>query len=495
MAMNDQIRKVAIVGRDLDGWMTAFFLKSVLDKSRGGYDITFIDLGTQLTAHDFYAVLPSYKMLHKTLGANEEKLRATAKASVYFGQRFSGWNPDLPDFFHAYDRHGIDFNGVDFFQYWIKATQNGLKLPLEEFSLGVAAAKHRRFVAGADEKGFSHAAHGYHLSASEYVDAIARAAKNAGVKHITGYLKSIHRDDEHIESLELQDGAVIKADFYIDASGSDARLIGALSDKNSDQHIESWDHWFHCDRIVTASSGPLSPTPAFSQITALSNGWCGLYPLQNRTAVQALYSSEYTEFDKVAEEIKTRMGAEIHDAGERKIKCRILKRPWIGNCLAVGSAAAVLEPLDALQQHALVISIVMLRQLFPNSEEYDNERKVYNHKIHSFIENLRNFQLAHYALNSRKEPFWQACRDADIPDALGRKVALFRDYGYASILEDETFQEENWISVFNGHGLTPASYSPLVDNMEEADMIRGFQKILATIKNKIESSSVIDNHR
>ena len=72
MAMNDQIRKVAIVGRDLDGWMTAFFLKSVLDKSRGGYDITFIDLGTQLTAHDFYAVLPSYKMLHKTLGGNEE---------------------------------------------------------------------------------------------------------------------------------------------------------------------------------------------------------------------------------------------------------------------------------------------------------------------------------------------------------------------------------------------------------------------------------------
>ena len=163
--------------------------------------------------------------------------------------------------------------------------------------------------------------------------------------------------------------------------------------------------------------------------------------------------------------------------------------------MAVGSAAAVLEPLDALQQHALVISIVMLRQLFPNSEEYENERKVYNNKIHSFIEKLRNFQLAHYALNSRKEPFWQACRGADIPDALARKVALFKDYGYASILEDETFQEENWISVFNGHGLTPASYSPLVDNMEEADMIRGFQNILATIKNKIESSSVMDNYR
>ncbi len=488
--MNGQIKKIVIVGRDLDAWITAFFLKSVLDKSGNVYDITLIDVGTELTEHDAYAVLPSYKMLHKTLGANEEKLRKTARANIYYGQRFTGWNPGLPDFFHAYDRHGINFNGVDFFQYWMKATKNGLKLPLEDFSLGVAAAKHRRFVAGTDETGFFHAAHGYHLSANEYVKALARAAINIDVKRIAGALRTVNCDDEKIVSLELQDGLVIKADFYIDASGPEALLINALSDDN----FESWEHWFRCDRAVTASCGPLSPGPAFSQITAFSSGWCGLYPLSNRTAVQALYSSSDTEFTKVVDEVETCLGADISNGIERKMKCGILKRPWIGNCLAVGSTAAVVEPLDALQQHSLVISMVILRQLFPNSEEYGNERNVYNNKMHSFIENLRNFQLVHYALNSRKEPFWQACRDIDIPHALTKKIALFRDCGYVSILEDETFQEENWTSIFNGHGLTPASYSPLVDNMGDDEMIRGFQKILSIIKTRIESSSVIGSH-
>jgi tryptophan halogenase len=186
------------------------------------------------------------------------------------------------------------------------------------------------------------------------------------------------------------------------------------------------------------------------------------------------------------------MGVDIGGGIERKINCGMLKRPWIGNCLAIGSAAAVLEPLDALQQHSLVISMVMLRQLFPNSDEYGNERNIYNDKMHSFIENIRNFQIAHYKLNSRPEPFWAACRDAESPAVLAHKISLFKRSGYVSIREDETFQEENWISIFIGHGLSPDFYSPLVDNMAEDELIKNLQKILGAIGRRIESSPLID---
>lgn len=485
--MNGQINKIAIVGRDLDAWITAFFLKMVLDKSRSTYEVTLIDLGSKLTTHDVFAVLPSYKMLHKTLGANEEKLRKTANAAIFFGQRFSGWNPERPDFFHAYDRHGINFNGVDFFQYWMKAVNNGLKVPLEDFSLGVAAAKHRRFVTFTDEHDFSHAAYGYHLSAKEYVDAIMHAALNAGVKRETGEVKEIGQENETIRFLTLVNGKTIEADFYIDTSGSEAVLINALAPDN----FQSWEHWFPCDRVITASGAPLSPAPAFSQITALSSGWCGLYPLTNRTAIQALYSSRDTEFSSVADELKIRLDVDVSQGIERTIKCGMLKRPWIGNCLALGSTAAVLEPLEAMQQHSLVISMVMLRQLFPNGTEYECEREIYNDKLHSFLNNLRDFQFAHYALNSRDESFWQGCRNVMLPHALAKKIALFKERGYVSIQEDETFQEENWTSVFNGHGLMPESYSALVDNMDEDELLEKFQKILTTIKKRITASPLI----
>ncbi len=486
-SVNCQVRKIVIVGRDMEAWITAFFLKAALDKRGNDYNVSLVDLGTQLTVDDVYAVLPAYRMLHKTLGANEGKLGKTARARIFYGQRFAGWNPGVAEFFHAYDRHGINFKGIDFYQYWIKARMNGLNVPLEEFSLGVAAAKHRRRVSSTDETGFSHAAYGYHLSAREYSAAIAQAAINAGVERVSGDLKQINRDNENIVSLELQDGSVIEADFYIDASGPEARLISTLSEDN----FESWEHWFRCDRMISASCGVLSPSPAFSQVTALSSGWCGMYPLDNRTAVQALYSSQDANFSQVVEEVETSLGADIRDGIDRQIRCGMLKRPWIGNCLSVGSSAATLEPLDASQQHPLVISMIMLRQLFPNSDEYRNERMVYNKKMYSFISNLRNFQLSHYQLSSRSEPFWMACREVEPPSVLAEKIALFKASGFLSVREDETFQEENWLSIFNGHGLNPASYSPLVDNMTDDELIRNLQKILGAIRTRIESFPLI----
>lgn len=485
--MNGEIKKIVIVGRDLDAWITAFFLKSVLDKAGDYYEVTLIELGTALTGHEVYPVLPSYKMLHKTLGANENKLRQTAKSTLFLGQRFTGWNPGLPEFFHAYDRLGINFNGVDFYQYWMKAVKGGLKLPLEDFSLGVAAAKHGRFVTNAGENDFSHLAYGYHLSAIDYVSAIARAAIDIGVKRKNGKNITINKRDDLIDSLMLENGELVEADFFIDASGAESILINSLVEEN----FERWDHWFLCDRIVTASSAPLSPAPAFSQITAFANGWCGLYPLSNRTAIQAVYSSRYTEFSSVAAETKARLGVDITHGVERPFKCGMLKRPWVGNCMAVGAAAAGLEPLDALQQHSLVISMVMLRQLFPSSHEYANERDVYNKKMHSFIENLRDFQLVHYALNTREELFWKDCKKINLPGTLSGKIDLFKVCGYASIREDETFQEENWISIFNGHGLAPEFYSPLVDNMSDDEMIQNFQKILRMIKERINTSPLL----
>ncbi|WP_308365690.1 MULTISPECIES: tryptophan 7-halogenase [unclassified Microbulbifer] len=486
--MSDKIKKISVIGRDLDAWVTALFLKSILDRFENKYDIELIELNTELTPHDFYAVLPSYKMLHKTLGADEGKLRATANSHIHFGQRFTDWNRDQPEFFHAYDRHGINFNGVDFYQYWAKAKQNGLDLPLEAFSLGVAAAKHRRFISGNDESGFSHAAHGYHQSAIEYTGAVARAALNAGVRRIAGSVKSVNCENERIISVELNDGTVVEADFYIDASGPDSDLINALSTNN----FSDWGRWFQCDRMIAASGGPLTPHPAFSQITAFSCGWCGLYPLSNRTGIHVLYSSREADFNKVAGEIRSLTGADISNGVERSIRCGIAEKSWIGNCMAVGSAAATLEPLDALQQHPLVISLVMLRQLFPNGNEYVNERKIYNEKMHSFVGNLRNFQLAHYHLNTRDDPFWKACRSVRPPEALSEKIALFKHSGYVSIREDETFQEENWTSIFNGHGLAPEHYSPLVDNIQEEDLMKQFKEILRTIKERIESAPLID---
>jgi tryptophan halogenase len=60
--------------------------------------------------------------------------------------------------------------------------------------------------------------------------------------------------------------------------------------------------------------------------------------------------------------------------------------------------------------------------------------------------------------------------------------------------EDETFQEENWTSVFIGHHLTPQSWDPLVDKIPEQEQIANFQKILRFIAAEVKTMPSLQAH-
>jgi tryptophan halogenase len=44
--------------------------------------------------------------------------------------------------------------------------------------------------------------------------------------------------------------------------------------------------------------------------------------------------------------------------------------------------------------------------------------------------------------------------------------------------ENETFQEDNWTAILNGHRLLPETWNPLVDRVPEQEQIETFQTIL-----------------
>lgn len=490
--MTQVITKVAIVGRDADAWIATLLLKNVLANNGSPIEVQLIELPSNLSEHDFYSVLPNYKIMHNALGANENVLMKAARGYFSYGQRFANWSGTSSAFMHAYDRKGIDFYGIDFIQFWLKAVAKGLQVPLEEFSLGAVAAKQSRHVIF-DEipSTLSHASYGYNLSAPHYVRTIAKAAIKSGIKHTAGNITEIHTDNGQIQSIVLDSGAKIDADFFIDASGSDAFLLKKIEQDN----IESWAKWFTCDRIIVGSAKALQPRPTFNQIAAFPQGWVGFYPLLDRTAVSISYSSSFADARSVLETVTALSGLTISNPVETNIDhgCRL--RPWVGNCLAVGSTIASTDYLDATYLHLLHVGLSLLRNLFPKTTDCDAEANIYNTQMAEFIGGVRDFQLTHFALNKRHgDPFWDQQRGISLPDSLVKKVELFKARGMVGLNENDTFSNESWTSVLLGHGVMPATYNPLVDKMPEEEMINKFQQLLAHIHKEVSNMPSVESH-
>jgi tryptophan halogenase len=489
--VNAPVRRVVVVGRDAAAWLVALGLQRAF--GRTGVAVHVVELPSLLRPVDVYAAVPSLGGLHRLLGLPEAVILTACRGVPTLGQRFANWSRSKPPFVHAYDIQRPAINEVSLLQYWVKAREQGLNVALEDFSLAAAAAKQGRFSADkGDPDSLAALSPGYHLDAVSYVRLVRQAALQSKVTASEGMLGSVERDGDRIGAILLDDGERIEGDLFIDASGAEAALIGGMSEGE----FEPWSRWLGCDRILAASAPPLRPLPAFSQISAFAEGWIGLHPLQDRTALVACYDSADLSDEAMLEKLAVLAGVKLTgEAVTTPFRAGARPRPWIGNCIAVGDAAVSLEPLDAIQLHLVHIGLSNLIALFPVDAEAMPEAEAYNQAIGTHAANVRDFQIAHYKLNQRfDEPFWDRARESAGPASLDAKIALFASRGIVALYEDESFQDQNWSAIFIGHGLIPKSYDPSVDRIPQQEQIEKFRRLLQVIAAEVQKMPTIETY-
>ncbi len=488
----NQLKRIAIVGRDADGWLTALMLQKILSAHNIEHEVVFIELPSDFADQDFFSVLPSHKLLHDMLGAKEQTLLRLSGGMYSFGQRYSNWQGNNTAYLHSYDRFGVDFNHVPFYHFWQKAADSGLRLPMEAFNLGAAAALAGRYVVfEGTESTFSNATYGYQFEGRAYVAAVAKAAMYLGLKHHASSIAEIVEGEAGIESITLEDGSKISADLFIDASGFESILIKRLDEKGP----ESWKKYFPVDRMIVASSGKLEPLPSFNQITAFSAGWIGMYPLLNKTAINIAYSSRHISSDEVLERAAAIVGRKIEGATESEFEANNRSMHWIKNCIALGGAATNLEPLDASQLHLLHLSFSLLRELFPQTKDYALEAKIYNEKMRTYAEGMRDFMFARYHLNKRyDDDFWRLPREQSLPEILKTRLELFSSRGVISQYEDDIFLEEDWYALLVGSRERAKMLDPLIARIPDEELMAKFQQLLVYIKTEVEKMPLLQSY-
>ena len=475
--MGRRVERVAVVGRDAAAFLVAVSLQRALGGA--GINVQLIELPPRQQAVDAFAAAPTFRSLHRLLGIEESIVFEAGRGVPMVAQRFSNWSGAAPPFMLGFDNPPPPGGDIDFTQYWLKGRLEGLKVPFEDFSLAASAAKQGRVPVGGTGESPLSASFGYHLDANGYTDMLRQFAKAIRVEVSRSSTVAPQVSDGNISAVVVDGGEEIEADLFVDATGVERSLIGEMPGAA----LESWRDLFPCDRLLSASAPRLRDLPTFSQVSAFASGWVAMHPLQDRTAVTAAYDSRLIGDRELAETIGivTRMplsGDAVVSLNEPGVQ----RWPWIGNCVAVGEAAATLDGLDAVQLHVMHSCISHMVNLFPASADAMPEASAYNRIIGTLIGNLRDFQLAHYRLNRRfDEPFWDRARDAPVPPGLENKLRLFEDRGLIPMYDEESAHEASWAALFLGHGLVPRTYDPRVDLVPDEDHIARVQQRLRSI--------------
>jgi tryptophan halogenase len=489
------VSRVVVMGRDADLWLCVNAIGRALGPV--GVRVVAIELPTRLKPSDVSATLPPLEAFHAKLAIKESSLICATGGSFSFGQNIVAVSGGLgvgrtPNFFHAWGAYGAPIDGSAFFPCWLKATRHGLNISFQDFCLTAVAAKNGRMLLPDEATlAFGRTDYGYHLQTMAYVAQLKSLAAALGTKIYEAQNIIVARaENGSIEALIIDGMLRVEGQLFVDASGEDAILIGqALRAPRSD-----WRQYFSVNRVLSARAPAFTSIPPFAEIRAARLGWTAFHPNRLTTGVVHAYSNGLLSDTAALESATAAAGVKLADASFQSVNPGVRSSAWEGNCVAIGGAACIFDPIHDVDLHALQLALVHLLSLFPVSEQFTAERAEYNRIMRSYYERIRDFQCAFYALASFEGEFWQRAGDLAVPQPLEQKIAMFRARGDIAPMENESFLPESWQAIFNGFGVVPESWPPAIDRISPDRFKQEFRRALDFIKRKVLEQPTHDGY-
>src|SRR3569832_194755 len=482
--LQGQIKSIAIAGGGVTGWLAASLLARVL---RGSREIVVIETGDTDTLQREFATLPPLTGLHTILGIDENDLLAKTGGTFRLATMFRDWSRIGSEYLHPLGETGANLNSIAFRHYWLKLRQSGLSASYADFNLCAVAAQARKFTRPSTDKRsvLSTLEYAYHLDAAPYAAYLREYAGKQGVRSEQSKIADVTRNGATglVEAIVLEDGRRFGADLLLDCTGSTAQLIGAKTG------FEDWRPWLSCDRAIALSRAGGDTSLPCSQSVAHEAGWRWRIPLQNRVGHGFVYASAFMNDDDA---LSTFLGAVGSDASGEPVSWKFVngrrRDIWSGNVIALGAAAATLEPLENINAHIAQIGIARLLALFPDGSFAHGEREEYNRLMASELDRIRDFLILHYHATARSDsPFWNRCREMQVPDTLARKIRQFQSRGRVVLYDEETMSDDSFASVFLCQDVVPRRYDLLVDNFEPEQLKIQLQRMRSLVRQGADS--------
>jgi tryptophan 7-halogenase len=482
----DRIQSIAIVGGGTSGWMVAAALSKLMKPEFCSINLIESDeIGTVGVGE---ATIPQIQLYNKLLELDEDEFLKKTQGTFKLGIQFVNWKSIGHQYIHAFGDVGKDMNSIEFYHYWLKMSQLGEAEELGNYTISGVASDQGKFMRPFDagNSPLSNITYAFHFDAGLYARFLREYSEARGVVRTEGKVVNtiLRADDGYIESVQLESGERIAADFFIDCSG----FRGLLIEQALKTGYDDWTHWLPCDRAWAVPCESVSDPIPYTRSTAHAAGWQWRIPLQHRVGNGHVFSSKFMSEDEARSILLNNLdGKPLAEPRLLKFVTGKRKKVWNKNCLAVGLASGFMEPLESTSIHLVQSTIARLMSFFPNKNFDQEDIDEFNRQSDFEVEKIRDFLILHYHATERNDSdFWNYCRTMSIPDALKQKIEQFKKNGRVFRNSNEMFSSLSWLEVMHGQGIYPRAYHPLVDRMTKAEIAQRLESVKRVIDKSVD---------
>lgn len=464
--MKSQVQKIIVLGGGTAGWLSAGIIAAQHRTEHGeGLSITLIESPEVKILGVGEGTWPTMRDTLRKMGISENEFIRECDVSFKQGTQFQGWvNGDENDiYYHPFGLPQGYFEASPA-AYW------SAERPPHTFAHSVSAqptlCEQHRAPKQKDTPEFAAVVnYGYHLDAVKFANFLRKhCTEKLGVRHIVDHVTKIHaHENGDIASLSTPN-QTLAADLFIDCSGFAAKLIG----EHYQVPFTDLDHVLFNNRAMVVQ---VPYADAHTEIqsatisTAQSAGWIWDIALPTRRGLGYVYASAYLA-DSAAEAqlnqyiADTSVGVDVNAITCRKIEFRPGHRTrfWHRNCVAIGTSAGFIEPLEASALVLIELSADFVSQQLPRHRDtMDTIAERFNACFLYRWQRITDFLKLHYVLSQRQDSdYWQQHRQAiSIPASLKQLLALWKDAPpsrYDFPLADEVFPAASHQYVLYGMG-------------------------------------------
>lgn len=287
----------------------------------------------------------------------------------------------------------------------------------------------------------------FHFNTFKLNELLIEKCKERNITIINDEINDVIVENGKIKELVGKDKNKYQSDFWIDSTGFKRLLITKLGAK-----WKNYNDYLKLNHAIAFQTEDTDNYNVYTLAKAMKYGWMWRIPVNGRWGNGYIFDDTLIDAKQAKKEVEELLGREVTIGRDIKFEAGAIDKPWVGNCVAVGLSANFIEPLEATSIGTSLNQMFLLIHLIENHKQVDID--IYNDKVKSIMENIRDFVFVHYMVKRKDTEFWKKVTSLEPPETLKKNLEKWKHR--LPIKEDFNqteyylFFEQNWASVLWG---------------------------------------------